>query len=620
MTGIYNHRKEASLKLRDLLICLFLIITTLTVYWQVQGFDFVNYDDTKYVTQNVHVQEGISLDSIIWAFTTIHAGNWHPLTWMSHMTDCQLFGMNPGGHHLTSLLFHIINTLLLFFIFRKMTDKLWQSAFIAALFALHPLHVESVAWVSERKDVLSTFFAFLTILSYMRYVRRPAVYRYLAVILFFCLGLMSKPMLVTLPFVLLLLDYWPLNRLQIQPPADTRSARQSATVFFLIRKKIPLFILVIISCCVTFYAQKHGGAVKSLDFIPIDARIANTLVAYAAYIGKMIYPVNLAFLYPYPEMISWWKVAGAILLLGVISFFAFKSRRQHPYFITGWLWYLGTLVPVIGLVQVGMQSMADRYTYIPLIGLFIITAWGIPALTAKWRYGKICTGASAIIILAILMALTVKQAGYWKDSITLFEHAIRTTSANYIAHYNLGNVLAKKGRIDEAIPHYLQALKIKPEFADAHNNLANAQSRQGRTDDAIFHYLEALRIKPDYEGAHYNLGVALDRQGRTDDAIFHYLQAIKTNSDYVNAHYKLGVDLNQQGRIKEAIAQFSQAIRIKPDYAEAHNNLGAALFRKGDMSGAIDCFQAALRIKPDYAMAKNNLKKVLMIQRKNRTK
>ncbi len=615
MTGIYNHRKESCLKLSDFWVCLFLIITTLIVYRQLHRYDFVNFDDTKYVTQNVHVQEGITLDGIIWAFTTIHAGNWHPLTWISHMADCRLFGLNPGMHHLTSLFFHIINTLLLFIVFRKMTGRLWESAFVAALFALHPLHVESVAWVSERKDVLSTFFALLTILNYMRYVRQPNVYRYLAVTLFFIFGLMSKPMLVTLPFVLLLLDYWPLNRLQIQPSADS-STRQTATVFYLIREKMPLFILVMLSCCVTFYAQKHGGAVKSLDFIPIDARIANTLVAYAAYIGKMIYPFNLAFLYPYPEMIPGWKVAGSGLLLGIISFSAIKTRKQRPYFITGWLWYLGTLVPVIGLVQVGLQSMADRYTYIPLIGLFVIIAWGVPALAAKWRYGKIWTGASAVIVLSVLMALTVKQAGYWKDSITLFEHAVKITSNNYIAHYNLANVLAKKGRVDGAIPHYLQALKIQPEFADAHNNLANALNMKGKVDDAIYHFSEALRIKPDYEGAHYNLGVALDGQGRTDDAIFHYLQAIKTNPDYVNAHYKLGVDLNQQGRIDEAIVHFSQVIKIKPDYAEAHNNLGAALFRKGDITGAIESFQAALRIKPDYAMAKNNLKKVLMIQRK----
>jgi protein O-mannosyl-transferase len=615
MPEIYNHRKEFLVRYVDVCVCLFLIIATLVVYWQVQGYEFVNFDDTKYVTQNRHVSEGVSLDSIIWAFTTIHAGNWHPLTWLSHMTDCQLFGVNPRGHHLTSLLFHIINSLLLFVVFRKMTGKLWASAFVAAMFALHPLHVESVAWVSERKDVLSTFFALLAILSYMRYVRQPSVYRYLAVTLCLALGLMSKPMLVTLPFILLLLDYWPLNRFQTQPPTNTNSKRQNATVFDLIREKIPLFVLVVISCCVTFYAQKHGGAVKSLDFILLDARIANTLIAYAAYITKMIYPVNLAFLYPYPEMLSGWKVAGSGLLLGGISYLAVKTRKQRPYFITGWLWYLGTLVPVIGLVQVGMQSMADRYTYIPLIGLFIIAAWGVPELTLKWRNAKVWMVTSVIIILSVLMAVTFKQAGYWKDSIRLFEHAVQTTSNNYIAHYNLANVLVKKGRVDEAITHYLQALEIQPEFADAHNNLANALNMQGKTDDAIYHFSEALRINPDYEGAHYNLGVALDRQGRPDDAIFHYLQAIKTNPDYVNAHYRLGVAFNRQGRIDEAITQFLAAIKIKPDYPEAYNNLGAALFRKGDLAGAIDCFQTALGMKPDYAMAKNNLKKVRMIQR-----
>ena len=615
MTKINKRSEEFIIKHRDILVSLFLIIATLAVYWQIENFDFVNFDDGKYIYENRHVQEGLTLKSITWAFTTFHASNWHPLTWLSHMLDFQFYGINPGWHHLTNLLFHIANTLLLFFVFRKMTGDLWQSAFIAALFALHPLHVESVVWVSERKDVLSTFFWMVTMWSYIWYVENPVVYRYILVFLFFTLGLMSKPMLVTLPFVLLLLDFYPLNRFKFQPSDGSASSQQRSNTLRLILEKTPLFVLVAISSAITFYAQKKGGALTSLEIYPFKVRIANALVSYVTYIEKMIYPSKLAFLYPHPGMLPWWKISGACLLLLSISFLAIRVAKQSPYFAMGWLWYLGTLVPVIGLIQVGLQSMADRYTYVPLIGIFIIVAWGAPELVKQWKYRKLWLTTLATVSLTILMVMTWKQVGYWKNGITLFEHALKITSNNYVSHNNLGLALEEQGRTAEAIDHYLQALRIKPDLKEAHNNLGLALEKQGRTEEAVDHYLQALRIKPDYAEAHFNLGIALKNEGRTEEAIDHYLQALQIKPDYAEAHYNIGNVLYMQKRIEEAISHYLQALRIKPDYAEAHNNLGLALKDLGRTDEAIDHYLQALRIKPDYEKAQYNLNEVLAFSR-----
>jgi len=607
MTRINNRTKELIVKHRDILVCLFLVMATLAVYWPVQNYDFVNFDDNKYIYENRYVQEGLTLESITWAFTTVHMSNWHPLTWLSHMLDYQFFGMNPGWHHLTNLLLHTANTLLLFLVFRKMTGSSWQSGFTAALFALHPLHVESVAWVSERKDVLSTFFWMLSMWSYIRYVQRPRIDNYLLVLLFFILGLMAKPMLVTLPFVLLLLDFYPLNRFQFQPPNGGADAQQRSIALRLFLEKIPLFVLAAMSSAMTFYAQNHGGAVVSLEDIPIQARMANALISYVYYIFKMIYPSKLAVLYPHPEILPWWRISGACLLLLSISFSAIRVIKQSPYFAVGWLWYLGTLVPVIGLVQVGNQSMADRYTYVPLIGIFIIIAWGVPELLAQWRYRKVWLAASATAVLAILTATTWKQVGAWENSLTLFERTLKITSNNYLPHNNLGVALDEQGRTAEAIAHYLQALRIKPDYVDAYYNLGNALGKQGRTAEAIAHYLRALRINPDYVGAHYNLGNALGKQGRTAEAIAHYLEALRINPDFEDAHYNLGNALGKQGRTAEAIEHYLQALRIRPDFEKAHNNLGIALGEQGRTAEAIEHFFQALRIKPDFEDAHFNL-------------
>jgi tetratricopeptide (TPR) repeat protein len=452
------------------------------------------------------------------------------------MLDCQLFGMDSGRHHLVNLLFHIINTLLLFFVFKQMTGSLWKSSFVAALFALHPLHVESVAWISERKDVLSTFFWMLAMLSYLRYVRRPVFISYFFVVLFFSLGLMSKPMVITLPFVFLLIDYWPLNRFRSQPMSMTN---KRGLFFRLVWEKVPLFILSLISCFLTFYAQNHGGAVVSLVTIPIKARIANAIVSYATYIWKILYPFELALYYPFVTLPPLWEITIASMFLIFISFLAVKNSIKHPYAIIGWLWFLGTLVPVIGFVQVGLQSMADRYTYLPSIGLFMIVAYGFPELVARWQKKKIIISISATTVLVILMAITYTQVGYWKNSITLFEHTLKVTSRNRIIQFNLGNTLVSQGRPEEAIPHYLEAVKIYPDYLEARFNLGITLYNTGHTQDAIKQYLKVISIKPDLVEAYNYLGLAFLKGKNIDKAVVCFQKALKINPNYIMASNNL---------------------------------------------------------------------------------
>jgi Flp pilus assembly protein TadD len=575
------------------LVCLVLVLATFAVYWQVTGHDFVLLDDNLYVYENPHVQNGLTLDSIIWAFTTTHAGFKIPLTWLSLMLDFELYGLNAGGYHLTNLLLHIANVLLVFFILRFMTGALWRSAFVAALFALHPLHVESVAWVTERKDVLSTLFWLLTMWAYLGYVERPGMRRYLLIIVSFTLGLMAKPMLVTLPFILLLLDYWPLGRFHTSEQSHSHHAttpkaihlrQPRSTVFRLVWEKLPLFALAAVVSAVTFLAQKSEGAVKSFRVFPIGVRFANALVSYINYIKKMIWPHPLAVYYPHPgNSLPVWKAAGAGVLLLCISILVLRAARRYPYLVVGWLWYIGTLVPVIGFVQAGSQAMADRFTYVPLIGLYIIIAWGVPEILSRLPHRNLYLATLSTTLFLFLMALTWKQLQYWKNSISLLEHTLEVTSNNWLCHNNLGVALDREGRTDEAINHYLDALRIKPEYAKAHNNLGVALDREGRTDEAINHYREAVRIKPEYAEAHYNLGKALAREGRTDEAINHYLDAL----------------------------------RIKPEYAEAHNSLGIAFARKGNLDMAVKHFQKALQINPNFSFARDNLQQALWLQERN---
>ncbi len=498
-------------KCNEIFVSLLLVFATIAIYSQVVNFDFVNYDDDDYIYKNSYVQKVLTLESIKWAFTTNHASNWHPLTWLSHMLDIQLYGMDSGKHHLTNLIFHIANTLLLFFLFKQMTGKLWQSSFVAALFALHPLHVESVAWLSERKDVLSTFFWMLTMLSYVRYTGKPGIITYLPVLFFFIIGLMAKPMLVTLPFVLLLLDYYPLRRLRFTDDKKIIIKKSSishfsllTSHFSLLSEKIPLLIFAAISSVITLLAQQSGGAVRSLYEQPLTYRITNAMISYVGYIEKMIIPHDLAIFYP-PCIFSWWQIAGASLLLLAVSFFVIKRIKDYPYLFTGWFWYIGTLVPVIGFVKAGSQAMADRYTYIPLIGLFMMIAWGIPELIERWRIRKTIFNTVVTAYILILSVTAWMQVQYWKNSITLFSHALEVTENNILVQTNLGLALIEQGRTDEGIIHYLKALQLEPDNAKIHNNLGVALFQKGRIKEAIAHFQKALETNPNDADAKQNL-------------------------------------------------------------------------------------------------------------------
>jgi Flp pilus assembly protein TadD len=576
-----------------------LILSTLLVFWQVHNFGFLNYDDSDYVSNNPQVLKGLTRNGVIWAFTTNRSANWHPLTWLSHMLDCQLFGANPGRMHLMNLILHLANTLLLFAVFRKMTGALWPSAFVAAAFALHPMHVESVTWIAERKDVLSTLFLLLTLAAYVSYVKRRGIIRYTLTVLLFALGLLAKPMLVTLPFLLLLLDYWPLNRFIAEHAKTTEKKNKinSATSavsavkspVWLIIEKIPFIALSVISSVITFLVQLSGSAVAFINVLSLKDRIANAFLSYARYTGKLFWPQNLAVFYPFDAgNFASWQVAMCVLLLLVISILVIRSGRSRKYLPVGWFWFVGTLVPVIGFVQVGLQGFADRYTYIPYIGLFIMIAWGLPELLSKWPPRKIALGLSMVIVLTTLGICTHRQVSFWNNSFTLFSHAIEVTQNNYIAHNNRGVNYDNNGRYQDAIEDYKQAVKVNPDYSEAYYNLGVAYGKVGRRQDEIEAYRQAIRIKPDYAKAYCNLGVAYDDLGRRQEAIEAYRQAIRIKPDYAVAYLNLGVTYYRLGRYQDAVEPYKQAIKIQPDFVLAHYNLGVAYSVAGDKGAALE--------------------------------
>ena len=578
------HKKPISIR-PEIIIAFGLTVITLATYWQVRSYEFINLDDV-YITENPYFQAGLTTESIKRAFTTtMQAGYWLPLTWLSHLSDFELYGNNSGQHHLTNLFFHILNVLLLFFVFKKMTGELWKSGFIAVLFAIHPLHVESVAWVAERKDVLSAFFWFLTMYAYYFYVKSPDIGRYFLIIILFISGLMSKPMLVTLPFVLILFDYWPLKRFQ-----NLKSAR-------IYLEKAPLFILAIIASVITFIAQQNAGAVNSLNVLPAHIRVENALVSYLTYLIKMIWPSDLAVLYPHPLLLPPWKVALSLAILTAISLFAIRTVKQHPYFIVGWLWYLGVLLPVIGLVQSGVQALADRFTYIPLIGIYIVIAWGMPAILSQWRFRNVACAVTATAVLSMLLVTSWLQVRLWKDSITLYEHTLSHTSGNYLIHDHLGAALREKNNPAKAILHFKKAIQINPAYVSAYNNLGAVLAEQGQFDDAIRYYSESLEINPNYSPAHYNLAMALSKKGRIKEAVNHYSEVLRINPHNAEAHNNYGAILAEQGNIDAAAWHFSEALRLKPDYSQAHHNMGLILFRKGKKQQALKHFQKSHQMK-----------------------
>jgi Flp pilus assembly protein TadD len=608
---------------REYWISLALVVATLAAYWQVGRNGFVDYDDREYVTQNRMVQAGLTLEGTAWAFTTGHAANWHPLTWLSHMADCELFGLNPGAHHRVSLLIHAANALLLLSLFLKMTGELWPSAFVAGVFALHPLHVESVAWIAERKDVLSTLLGLLTLLAYLRYVERPVFRRYLPALLLFLLALLAKPMLVTLPFVLLLLDFWPLRRLQAPssgagPKHPTRKkpivAGRRKSASGLLWEKVPFLVLSAAASVATILVQRAGGAIMPVQRLPLVARFENALLSYVRYLGKMAWPDRLAVFYPYPQELPAWQVAAAVLFLAGMSVAAGRLARRHPYLAVGWFWYVGMLVPVIGLVQVGLQSMADRYTYLPMVGTSVVVAWGAPALISRWRTGRAVLRIAAPAIPVLCGAISWHQVGFWRDSSALFTHAQDATGDNFVALNGLGSLKAAGGDYSGALGYYREAVRINPGYAEARSNLGIAYYKLGRLDEAIQAYRDALQSSPDYAEAHYNLGVALLATGRVDDAIGAYQAAMRSNPRHAAARYNLSLALESAGRTQEAMEQYYETIRISPDFAEAHNNLGILLFDQGRIAEAIVQFSTAVRLKPGLANARRNLEVALARQ------
>jgi tetratricopeptide (TPR) repeat protein len=575
-------------------VCLCLGFAVWAVFGQTLHHEFVNYDDDRGVYENPAITRGLSLAGVIWAFTHSLNDTWLPLTALSHMLDCQLYGLHPAGHHLTNVLLHMATVIALFLVLRNLTGATWRSAFVAAVFAIHPLRVESVAWVAERKDVLSGLFFMLTIGAYVHYARRPwSPVRYGSVLLLYGLGLMCKPMLVTLPLLLLLLDYWPLER------AEPRRR------LGLVLEKLPLLALSAAGCAATVLAQR--AALQSVQAMDFPARISNALVACAAYLGQMVWPVGMAPFYPYPGRWSVGLVGSSVLLLGVISAGVLAGSRRRPWLLVGWLWYLGMLVPVIGFIQVGGAARADRYTYLPQIGLYLMVAWGAVDLCGVRPWPRVGLGCAAAAILAGLLAGARVQTTFWKDSVALWTRTLVCTSDNYMAHNNLGAALAGQGKLSQAVQQYQQTLALKPDYATAHNNLGLALVAQGNPAEAMEHYQRALQLEPDFAEAHNNLGSTLAGQGNLAGAIPCYERALQLKPDFAEARYNLGNTLARQGKLPEAVQQFEWALRLKPDYFKARYNLGNALAKQGESAEAIQQFERALQLKPDFAEAHNNL-------------
>jgi Flp pilus assembly protein TadD len=625
---LLEHQNNASLGFKftralsnPVCLCLLLVAVTLVVYWPVTHCDFVNYDDPDYFTSNPHVLNGLTAASVTWAFTTSYAANWHPLTWLSLMLDAELFGQGPAGPHLTNLLFHAANAVLLFLLFRRLTLTTWRSAFVAALFALHPLHVESVAWISERKDVLSTFFGLLALLFYARYAQkrsrvesresnaptkslaldpRPSTFDYSLALLFFALGLMSKPMAVTLPFVMLLLDWWPLGRISdfgFRIP-DLKKASQLLTFSRLILEKIPFFVLSAISCVVTFIAQQKGGAVVKLVRIPMTGRIENAFVSYARYLGKTFWPVALGNPYPHPgHWSAEWVVCSAVLVIG-LSVAAVWLGRKLPFVPVGWFWFVGTLIPVIGLVQVGGQSMADRYSYLPLVGLFVILAWGGGELWRQQCWPKPFLVLAAGLLLVASAWRTRIQVSCWQNTETLFLHAMAVTQNNVVACNKLGSFYSRQGRLAEAMEYYFKALQINPDDPDVLYDLGNAYAQRGDWDNAIRSYRHALQVTPDQADLLNNLGFALVAKKQYAEAVANFEAALKLDPDSASAHNNLATVLFIQHHYNEAAQHFREATRLTPDDPQVCANLGDALVKQGQTAEAVRCYQEALRLKP----------------------
>jgi tetratricopeptide (TPR) repeat protein len=601
-----RHRSEAQPK-SGILPCIILFFLVVVVFLPSLRNGFFSLDDGLYVTANPHVTPGLTLQGISWAWRTSEASNWHPLTWISHMIDCQLFGLNPEGHHATSLLLHALNTVLLFLFLKQATGAFWKSFIVAALFGVHPLRVESVAWVAERKDVLSALFWLLTLLAYLRYTRagnsqKDNLKFYFLALFLFALGLMSKPMLVTLPFALLLLDFWPLKRW----------SKSSAGK--LLVEKVPFLLLALVSSIVTYTVQRKGGAVIPTESLPFQARFGNAVVSYARYLGKTICPINLSPIYPHPGYWPPEAVAGAALLLLGITAVVLWQRRAMPYLSMGWFWFLGTLVPVIGLVQVGLQAMADRYTYIPSIGLLVGLVWAFAKLTEPLKNRDVlrCFAAAAAVFACIV--ITARQIAYWKDSITLYEHAIRVTDKNWFAMDSLGNEFRHNGNENDAIAEYQEALQINAYRNDVRDNLGALLIRQRRFTEALEQFQIAASQDPTGVSAQQGIGTALQDMGRLDEAIAQFKKVIRLKPDYADAYSNLGNCLGMKGDGDGALKCFQEAVKLDPKSAENHRDLAVGLLNHGRITEGIDELRQALQIDPSDIQAQQNLRSALQSQ------
>lgn len=599
--------------------CLFLGLIVWGVFGQTLHHDFVNYDDDAYIYDNAVIQRGLTLDNVGWAFTNIHLHNWHPLTTLSNMLDCSLYGLNAGGHHLTNVLLHAAVAMLLFGMLREITGAFWRSAMVAAVFAVHPLRVESVAWVAERKDLLSGLFFMLSLWAYARYARNKGAsggsfgfFRagaWWLSLLFFILGLMSKPMVVTLPIVLLLLDYWPLGRL-----ANDGSR---LGVKRLLWEKVPFLIFSVASSVITIIAQ--GNAVQSVDSIRVLPRICNAVVSYAVYLWQMLCPVRLTAFYPHPgDLLPMWQLGLSAMALLAVSIVVLLLWKRRPYAIIGWVWYLVMLLPVIGLLQVGAMAHADRYTYLPQIGIYVLVIWAAADLCGQWRHGPIMLGCASVLMLATLMAVARVQTAYWKNSESLWMRTLDCTrdqlTGNWVADFNFALYLLKAGRLDESVAHFQSGLERQPYDAKAHYNLGYALDKQGRQAEAFAHFQKAIRlfqnaidIPPEYPAAHQNLGLILIKQGRHDEALANFKKAVELQPEFAEAHSQLGLALGKKGLLDEAAVHFQKVQQLLPEDAQAHNNLGNVLAGQGKLDEAIAAWLKTVQINPDHAEAQCNL-------------
>jgi Tfp pilus assembly protein PilF len=585
------------------LVCLLLFALTVCVFVPVLRGSFHFFDEQAYILGNTHVNGGLSWVNVLWAFGSFDVANWHPLTWLSHMVDVQVYGLNPWGHHLTNVLLHAINTILVFLVFRRMTGATWRSLIVALLFGLHPLRVEPVAWISERKDVLSTMFWLLAMWTYTRFSEETRIEKgktksfYLLTLFFFALGLMSKQMVVTLPFVFLLLDFWPLNRWE-------QKGKWS-----LVLEKIPFFVLMVAASIMAYVAKQSAGALQEIH-LSLGERVGNAFISYVRYLGKLFWPTNLCLYYPHPGHWPMMLVLPCALFILGVSVMAWVKRKQIPWLFTGWFWYVGTLVPVIGLVQLHSLAMADVWTYVPLMGISLILVWGLCEVTKQWRQQTLILSTLLTVALIPCIIISRHQIAFWQDDITLWTRAINVTKDNYVAHDNLGVVL-RPTQADAAFKEFQEAVRINPDFADAQRYLADEFQARGLLDEAIIHDLKSLETDPTSAWAEYALGWAFYKKGQVDEAVAHFQRAVKDEPDYMKARKSLAKIFFDKGKLEESIAEYKTIAELEPKEATAQYDLGVVLLEKGQINEAMSQFQKALKLKPDYVQARNNLDVVL---------